>query len=177
MYVYVMCVCACVCVWEWELIMWNTRASLALKRGEPRAVHYWWVTHIADTVTNTNTHTHIHARMHTTSNVHTHTQTWILYLLGSDSSSSPGVCNSSCWHTSSTCYTLAFQHLSLWSIWDCPWPYMLHYLAGGVFDPTARTDLSSSLMLNLAGTRAHFHYFHTQTCMYTHRLCLLCKSL
>lgn len=35
---------------------------------------------------------------------------------------------------------------------------MLHYLADRVFDPTARTDLSPSLMLNLAGTRAHFHY-------------------
>lgn len=42
-------------------------------------------------------------------------------------------------------------------MWDCPWPRALHYLADGVFDPTARTDLGPSLMLNLAATRARFH--------------------
>ncbi len=74
-------------------------------------------------------------------------------------------------------------------MWDCHWPRALHYLADGVFDPTARADLSPSLMLNLAGTRARFHFCithtHTQArmythCAYTHRLCpyydLLCKS-
>lgn len=42
---------------------------------------------------------------------------------------------------------------------------MLHYLADGVFDPTVRADLSPSLMLSLAGTRARFQrcVIHTHT--------------
>lgn len=160
-----MCLLVCVCVLERELIIWNTRVSLALKRGESRAVHYWWVTHIADRVTNTHT---VHARTPTDENTG--------YIWQRASLSSPRVFNSSCWHTYSTCYTLGFQHLSLWSIWDCQWPCTVHYLSDGVFDPTVQAELSPSLMLSLAESRAGFHYSNTQTCAftycaYTHRLC------
>lgn len=57
---------------------------------------------------------------------HTHTHTLICFvyhcarthaktlaIFGSKPCSSPGVFNSGCWHTSSTCYTLGFQHPSV----------------------------------------------------------------
>lgn len=144
--------------------MWNTRASLALKRGEPRAVHYWWVTHIANKVTNPHAHSSAHALLHAHSlrcpHKHTHTYT---HVQNTGYISSPGVFNNGCWHTYSTCYTLGFEQRSLWSIWDCHWPCTLHYLADRAFDPTVRTELSPSLMLSLAGSRVRFHYGFTLT--------------
>lgn len=119
--------------------------------------------------------------------LYTRTHSHTLYIFGSDPSLSPRVFNCGCWHTYSTCYTLGFQHVSVRSIWDCHWLCTLHYLAGGVFDPSVRADRSPSLMLNLAATRARFHYritrAHKQAYAHTlgtHRLCpyydRLCKS-
>lgn len=54
---------------------------------------------------------------------------------------------------------------------------MLHYLADGLFDPAARTELSPSLMLNPTGARAHFPYSHTQPRLYALKLTLFYDPL